>query len=79
MLGGEGEGLRHNLISQADVHISIKGAAAGTRASLDSLNVSVAAGILCDAFMRQTSRATVKQAVQKVEEETENLGENRLF
>ncbi|CAD6450208.1 8141f1c8-6b75-4445-9046-84d89a655f09-CDS [Sclerotinia trifoliorum] len=77
MVGGEGEGLRKNLRDHADVHISIKGAA--MRGKLDSLNVSVATGMLCGAFMRQTARKTVEEAVKEVEVEIENLNENQVF
>ncbi|KAI9643031.1 hypothetical protein NHQ30_008766 [Ciborinia camelliae] len=77
MIGGEGEGLRRNLRDHADVNISIKGAA--VRGQLDSLNVSVATGMLCDAFMRQTTRKTVKEAVKEVEEEMNELDENQIF
>lgn len=51
MLGSEGEGLRANLRSKADVDLSIRGR--GQSHNVDSLNVSVAAGILCDAFLRR--------------------------
>lgn len=51
MLGGEGEGLRANLRSKADVELSIRGR--GRSHNVDSLNVSVAAGILCDTFLRR--------------------------
>lgn len=51
MLGNEGEGLRWNLRSKADVEVSIEGSKA--RGGVDSLNVSVATGILCTAFLRQ--------------------------
>ncbi|KAJ8060079.1 hypothetical protein OCU04_011689 [Sclerotinia nivalis] len=77
MVGGEGEGLRKSLRDHADVHISIKGA--GMRGKLDSLNVSVATGMLCDAFMRHTTRKTVEEAVKEVEVETEKLNENQVF
>ncbi|KAM0309239.1 hypothetical protein ACHAO8_009215 [Botrytis cinerea] len=77
MVGGEGEGLRKALRDHADVHLSIRGA--GNRGRLDSLNVSVATGMLCDAFMRQTTRKTVEEAVQEVEKESEELDENQLF
>ncbi|KAF7905115.1 uncharacterized protein EAF01_005636 [Botrytis porri] len=77
MVGGEGEGLRKALRDHADVHLSIKGA--GNRGRLDSLNVSVATGMLCDAFMRQTTRKTVEEAVQEVEKESEELEENKIF
>ena len=49
MLGSEGEGLRWNLRSKADVDLYIQGS--GQSFSVDSLNVSVATGILCHAFL----------------------------
>jgi 21S rRNA (GM2251-2'-O)-methyltransferase len=51
MLGGEGEGLRKNLRSKADVNLSIRGS--GRSHNVDSLNVSVAAGILCNSFLKR--------------------------
>ncbi|PQE26799.1 hypothetical protein CJF31_00003500 [Rutstroemia sp. NJR-2017a BVV2] len=77
MLGGEGEGLHRGLRSRADVELSIKKRKQAGK--LDSLNVSVAAGILCDAFMRQTATKSVEEAVLQVEEETKALDENKLF
>ena len=53
MLGGEGEGLRLNLRSKADVNLSIVGS--GRSHKVDSLNVSVAAGILCSSFLRKSN------------------------
>jgi 21S rRNA (GM2251-2'-O)-methyltransferase len=50
MLGSEGEGLRWNLRSKADVDLSIRGC--GQSHNVDSLNVSVATGILCNSFLR---------------------------
>lgn len=50
MLGNEGEGLRWNLRSKADVEIGILGS--GMTESVNSMNVSVATGILCDTFLR---------------------------
>lgn len=50
MLGNEGEGLRWNLRSKADIELAIHGSR--QRGSVDSLNVSVAAGVLCSAFLR---------------------------
>lgn len=51
MLGAEGEGLRWNLRSHADVDLYIQGS--GKSHNVDSLNVSVATGILCDSFLRR--------------------------
>ncbi|KAK0261035.1 hypothetical protein LTR91_017823 [Friedmanniomyces endolithicus] len=56
MLGAEGEGLRANLTRQADCLVSIEREGSGERAvdvGVDSLNVSVAAGVLMEAFLRR--------------------------
>ena len=56
MLGAEGLGLRNNLLSRADFFVSIE---QGRRESdapdvgVDSVNVSVATGILVESFMRR--------------------------
>ena len=58
MLGGEGEGLRWNMQKKADFVLGVEGNRVG-QGGVDSLNVSVAAGLLCDAFLRRPSNATV--------------------
>ena len=68
MLGGEGEGLRWALRRKADASVSI--GASWRAGGLDSLNVSVAAGLLCEAFLRAPNEAVVDEltaAVAKVE------------
>ncbi|KAF4625787.1 hypothetical protein G7Y89_g12378 [Cudoniella acicularis] len=50
MLGSEGEGLRSNLKSKADVEVYIP----GRGRTVESLNVSVAAGILCNSFLSRS-------------------------
>ncbi|KAH8795793.1 hypothetical protein F5882DRAFT_397011 [Hyaloscypha sp. PMI_1271] len=52
MLGSEGEGLRWNLRSKADVELYIEGSRQSH--NVDSLNVSVAAGILCFSFLNRS-------------------------
>ena len=52
MLGGEGEGLRSNLRKRADCVAGVEGHSIG-KGGVDSLNVSVAAGILCEAYLRK--------------------------
>jgi 21S rRNA (GM2251-2'-O)-methyltransferase len=52
MLGSEGEGLRWNLRSKADVDLYIEGSRQSH--NVDSLNVSVAAGILCSSFLKRS-------------------------
>jgi 21S rRNA (GM2251-2'-O)-methyltransferase len=51
MLGGEGPGLWQDLIQKADYLLTIFGHRAG-ESGVDSLNVSVAAALACDGFMR---------------------------
>ena len=52
VLGSEGEGLRWRIQKKADFQISIEGQRHG-EGEVDSLNVSVAAGLLFQAFLRQ--------------------------
>lgn len=60
MLGSEGEGLRWNLQKKADATVNIEGgwrlhADQGADGRVDSLNVSVAAGLLVEGFLRAPS------------------------
>jgi len=68
MLGGEGEGLRLNLKTKANVNLTIRGS--GRSHSVDSLNVSVATGILCDSFLRRpkTKKSPAAGVTSKKEE-----------
>ncbi|PKS07605.1 hypothetical protein jhhlp_006211 [Lomentospora prolificans] len=50
VLGSEGQGLPWALRREADYEVSIPGTTSNT--SVDSLNVSVAGGVLCNAFLR---------------------------
>ncbi|OQN96702.1 hypothetical protein B0A48_17126 [Cryoendolithus antarcticus] len=54
MLGGEGEGLRENLRNKADVEVTIERRTpnGAVDVGVDSVNVSVAAGLLVEAFTR---------------------------
>ena len=52
VLGSEGKGLPKTLRRAADFEISIPGA---SKTSVDSLNVSVAGGILCNAFLNPST------------------------
>jgi 21S rRNA (GM2251-2'-O)-methyltransferase len=67
MLGSEGEGLRWNLRSKADVDLYIEGS--NQSHNVDSLNVSVAAGILCTTFLKRSKPkqlAPIRQAQDEV-------------
>lgn len=56
VLGGEGEGLRWDIQKMAKFDVGIEGHRVG-QGRVDSLNVSVAAGLLCEAFLRKPSNA----------------------
>ena len=58
MMGSEGEGLRENLRSKAELEVTIvRGPSARhvVDVGVDSMNVGVATGVLVDAFMREPS------------------------
>ena len=70
MLGSEGEGLRENLRTKADVELYIEGSRHSH--NVDSLNVSVAAGVLCNAFLgrrKPTTVSPIQQSQQELKEE----------
>ncbi|CAG8982183.1 hypothetical protein HYALB_00003619 [Hymenoscyphus albidus] len=68
MLGGEGDGLRMKLRRKSDIRIYIPGRS--QKSSVDSLNVSVAAGILCNAFLGQ-NRPAITPPVDEVDGDVE--------
>lgn len=62
MLGGEGDGLHANLRNKANVELYIPGS--GRSHTVDSLNVSVATGILCNAFLGKGKPENVLSRVE---------------
>ncbi|KAL8694024.1 MAG: hypothetical protein Q9218_001262 [Villophora microphyllina] len=62
ILGSEGEGLRWNIQKKADYLVGIEAARTGY-GDLDSLNVSVAAGLLCDAFLKRPAATREAKAM----------------
>ena len=75
MLGGEGEGLSWDLQKKADFVLGVEGNRIRPR-GVDSLNVSVATGLLCEAFLRRP----VSVHVDKKSSGTDNTdGGQRLF
>ncbi|KAM0333128.1 hypothetical protein ACHAQA_001787 [Verticillium albo-atrum] len=64
VLGNEGEGLSRKIMSRASHQVTIQRQPAG-RSSVDSLNVSVAAALLCDAFTKG-ARAIPRSFQQKL-------------
>lgn len=69
LLGGEGEGLPGQIKSKADFEVNIPNMSGGT--VIDSLNVSVAAGLLTSAFMKGQVKSEFEQF--KVQEEKSHL------
>ncbi|KAI1363790.1 RNA methyltransferase [Xylaria arbuscula] len=55
VIGSEGEGLDKKVRREADHEVSIPSSAGGMSYVVDSLNVSVATGILCSAFLKKQS------------------------
>jgi len=74
MVGGEGDGLPKYLRSKADVEIHIP--ARGGNHIVDSLNVSVATGILCNAFL---SQSTVEREQTEDRGDAQDPSSDRLF
>ena len=72
ILGGEGEGLRWNIQTKADFDVGIDGLRNG-HGKVDSLNVSVAAGLLCEAFLRKPAGR------RKIDMDERVQVENRVF
>ncbi|KAI0134749.1 hypothetical protein BJ170DRAFT_611111 [Xylariales sp. AK1849] len=64
-IGSEGEGLGKPIRRVADFEISIPGQE-GLLSTIDSLNVSVATGILCSAFLKKPSGVEIEDAMGDV-------------
>jgi 21S rRNA (GM2251-2'-O)-methyltransferase len=77
MLGSEGEGLRWNLRSKADVDLYIEGSRQSH--NVDSLNVSVAAGILCNSFLQRSKPNEAAPIRQDQDEDKEVSKTGKLF
>jgi 21S rRNA (GM2251-2'-O)-methyltransferase len=77
MLGSEGDGLRWNLRSKADVDLYIEGSRQSH--NVDSLNVSVAAGILCNSFFQRSKPNEVAPIRQEQDEDKEVPKTGKLF
>lgn len=55
-MGSEGQGLYKDVQGAADNTVSIEGPRRGEM-GIDSLNVSVATGLLCETFLRKPARS----------------------
>ncbi|CAD6505178.1 BgTH12-00673 [Blumeria graminis f. sp. triticale] len=75
MIGNEGEGLRRLLRNKADVEVFIPGI---KNPEVKSLNVTVATGILCDAFLKDRDDHENSLAPQEIQTLYQNLERSRL-
>ncbi|KAL8784431.1 MAG: hypothetical protein Q9213_003954 [Squamulea squamosa] len=69
VLGSEGDGLRWNIQKKADFLLGIEAQRTGS-GELDSLNVSVASALLCDAFLRGSNM--INKAKKRGQDELPN-------
>ncbi|KAK6193833.1 hypothetical protein LQW54_012053 [Pestalotiopsis sp. IQ-011] len=67
VIGSEGEGLEKKIKRLADFEVSIPGQA-GYLSTIDSLNVSVATGIMCSAFLKKSHGFEIEDAANEVKE-----------
>lgn len=75
MIGGEGTGLKPDLVQKADRTVSIPSWRYGT-SSVDSLNVSVATGVLANAFLSLPPQSARPSKTSTSSEEEDKQGEN---
>ena len=64
IFGGEGEGIRPNVLKKVDSLVSVEGYRAGQH-GVDSLNVSIAAALLCEAFLRKAPNSMLRAKVKE--------------
>ncbi|KAL9105036.1 MAG: hypothetical protein Q9163_000049 [Psora crenata] len=72
IIGSEGQGLRWKIQEKADFEVGIEGQRMG-QGGIDSLNVSVAAGLLCEAFLRKPGHLGNHKAVRSTDVDNEGL------
>lgn len=76
VLGSEGEGLRWSVKNKANLLVAIEGPRLG-QGRVDSLNVSVAAGLLCEAFLRKPKGTAIDGPNARTDQQRSMTG--RLF
>ena len=78
IIGSEGQGLYKDVLRTADNTISIEGPRQGEM-GMDSLNVSVATGLLCEAFLRKPNPADENTRNITEEEDMDLRLQDQLF
>jgi 21S rRNA (GM2251-2'-O)-methyltransferase len=77
VLGGEGYGIAQKTLNGVNGKVAIRGVSRPKQDGLDSLNVSVAAGLLCSAFLRTgMSSHSRRKAMKEESDEAETSGED---
>ncbi|KAH8193648.1 hypothetical protein TruAng_012186 [Truncatella angustata] len=76
VIGSEGEGLEKKIKRLADFEVSIPGQS-GLLSTIDSLNVSVATGIMCSAFLKKNQGFEIEESTESIKEQ--NSDESPLW
>ncbi|KAI0427620.1 RNA methyltransferase [Xylaria sp. FL1042] len=77
VVGSEGEGLTKQVRRQGDHEVSIPSPAGGLLKVVDSLNVSVATGILCSAFLKKQSSGMIE--IEEDPSESDDGSQSQLW
>lgn len=72
VVGSEGVGLTKQVRREADIEVSIPGTPGSLMSVVDSLNVSVATGILCSAFLKKQTSDMIEIAEEPTASEDES-------
>ncbi|KAI1274538.1 RNA methyltransferase [Xylaria sp. FL0933] len=79
VVGSEGEGLTKQVRRQADHEVSIPSPPGGYFNTIDSLNVSVATGILCSVFLKKQSSGMMEIETEERPSESGDENEPQLW
>ncbi|KAI0812089.1 hypothetical protein GGR55DRAFT_640403 [Xylaria sp. FL0064] len=79
VVGSEGEGLTKQVRRQADHEVSIPSPPGGFFSTIDSLNVSVATGILCSVFLKKQSSGMMEIETEERPSESGDENEPQLW
>ncbi|KAI1355091.1 RNA methyltransferase [Xylaria sp. FL0043] len=79
VVGSEGEGLTKQVRRQADHEVSIPSPPGGFYNTIDSLNVSVATGILCSVFLKKQSSGMMEIETEERPSESGDENEPQLW
>lgn len=78
VIGSEGEGLEKKIKRLADFEVSIPGQP-GFLNTIDSLNVSVATGIMCSAFLKKNQGFEIEESMNEIKQKEEANDDSQLW